>query len=281
MCRRGQAKQQQRTAHESWRARCEDDCFVTHRHKLEPWDTRENLTCVEVLNVRGVGVVFTHPSLTRESLLPVNETPCNWDSFEKKSLCIPTPCLPPSVWWLPPWRRRAWWGCGRIPFPSSFLGRLVQFLQWILRTVDSLFAALVCWDGVWSFLLQTLRTTALWFWWLRRSLHVVPSDRFYLGCGVPIHNCFHVFYVLLRCTRMYDLLWNFVVVCAECFVASNRDLWLSANQTILKSFQYGVISLFICIFCRSVSCVTNSLSLSVPMARAVSWTFLYHVLWNR
>ena len=197
------------TAHESWRARCEDDCFVTHRHKLEPWDTRENLTCVEVLNVRGVGVVFTHPSLTRESLLPVNETPCNWDSFEKKSLCIPTPCLPPSVWWLPPWRRRAWWGCGRIPFPSSFLGRLVQFLQWILRTVDSLFAALVCWDGVWSFLLQTLRTTALWFWWLRRSLHVVPSDRFYLGCGVPIHNCFHVFYVLLRCTRMYDLLLKF------------------------------------------------------------------------
>ena len=24
------------TAHETWRARCEDDCFTGHKHKLEP-----------------------------------------------------------------------------------------------------------------------------------------------------------------------------------------------------------------------------------------------------
>ena len=47
-----------------------------------------------------------------------------------------------------------------------------------------------------------------------------------------------------------------------------------------ETFQYGVVSLFLCLFFRNVSCVVNSLSLSVPMTRAVSWTFLYHVLWN-
>ena len=38
----------------------------------------KKIASVEVRRVRGFGVVFTHPSLKKESPLPVSETPCNW-----------------------------------------------------------------------------------------------------------------------------------------------------------------------------------------------------------
>ena len=43
----------------------------------------------------------------------------------------------------------------------QFSGQLVRLLHWILRTGDSLFAALVCWGGFLALLLQIHRTSAL------------------------------------------------------------------------------------------------------------------------
>ena len=52
------------TAHETWRARCEDDYLA--RHKMFPVDLMtqvlshaRKITCAEVRRVRGIGVVFT------------------------------------------------------------------------------------------------------------------------------------------------------------------------------------------------------------------------------
>ena len=44
-----------------------------------------------------------------------------------------------------------------------FSGQLVRLLRWILRTVESLFAVFVRWDGFLALLLQILRTSALQF----------------------------------------------------------------------------------------------------------------------
>ena len=49
----------------------------------------------------------------------------------------------------------------------------------------------------------------------------------------------------------------------------------------MKSCQQGVISLFLCLFGRDVSCVINSFSLSVSMTCAMRENFLYHIVWNR
>ena len=123
-----------------------------------------------------------------------------------------------------------------------------------------------------SFLLQTLRTIPFWFRLLRRSLHVVSSDRFYLGCWVPIPNCFHVFHVFLRCKRMCGFFSKeIVVVCADCCVPSNRELWLCKSDNLDFVPIWSHIPFYLP-FSRDVSCVINSFSLSFPMTRAVSWT---------
>ena len=49
----------EKTAHETWRARCEDDCFVRHKHELEPREKK--FTCAEVRKWAWDWLVFTPP----------------------------------------------------------------------------------------------------------------------------------------------------------------------------------------------------------------------------
>ena len=88
------------------------------------------------------------PSLTNEIAIACERNTVQVCVFPKQSsLFIPTRCLPPVVWWLPPWRRRAWWGSEKDTISIQFSGQLVRLHHCILRTVDSLFAVLVCSDG--------------------------------------------------------------------------------------------------------------------------------------
>ena len=191
----------------------------------------------------------------------------------------PKSMLLPFVSRLPPRRRWAcWWIRGTTS--SQCVDQHVQVLHCTRRTTDLFVVEFVYWGGFSASVLQLLLAVALWFWWLRRSLHVVSSYRFYLGCCVPVPNCFHVFYACLRCTLMYDLLLF--------FCRSMRRMLRhiqSRAVTLCKSENFEIVpnmeSYPFCLFSLSVSCVINSLSLSVPMTRAVSWTFLYQVLWNR
>ena len=159
----------------------------------------------------------------------------------------------------------------------QFSGQLVRLLHWILRTVDPLFAVLVSWDGFLSFsrlFVQSLFDSdgfCVVFPLIHRTVFTLAVEYqcptvSRLSCSSAVHICM--------------IFWNFVVVCGEGFVPPSRELWLSVNWPILKSCQHGVISVFISLSSRSVSCVINSLFVSVPTTRAVSWTFLYHVFWN-
>ena len=279
VCRRGQARREQQRLcmHEIWRAGCEDDYFVRHKCYLEPREKKPRVRKCDMC----VGLVqcLHSPSLTRESPPLVCETPCNWQKSKKESVSIPTPCLPPFVSWLPPRRRWAcWWIRGTTS--SQSVDQHVQVLHCTRRTADLFFVEFVYWVGFSASVLQLLLVVALWFWWLRRGLHVGSSDRFYFGCCVPVPNCFHVFYALLRCTRLYDLLLKF-----RCSMRRMLRPIQSRAVTLWKSDNFEIVpnmeSYLFCLFSLSVSCVINSLSLSVPMTRAVSWTFLSQVLWNR
>ena len=62
--------------------RCQDvnnDCFCESHMKPDSMTQvlshARKITCAGVRRMRGLGVVFTPPSLTRESPLPASETP--------------------------------------------------------------------------------------------------------------------------------------------------------------------------------------------------------------
>ena len=66
-------------AHETWRAKCEDDYFVRHKCYLEPHEKNSRVRKCHMC-VRFMWCSHT-PSLTRQSPLPVSETPCKYDFF--------------------------------------------------------------------------------------------------------------------------------------------------------------------------------------------------------
>ena len=65
---------------------------------------------------------------------------------KNQKFIIPTRCLPPFIWWLPPWRRWAWWGSRRIPVPSSFrvnsFGSFTGSWERLTRSLPYLFAGM-------------------------------------------------------------------------------------------------------------------------------------------
>ena len=254
------------------------------------WDTNSNLSHARkirvrlCLNVRGFGVEFyTSPSLAREFPLLASETPCNWDfflGFFKNSSSQLDAChhLSDDCHHDEDELDEVVEGYHLHPVFGSTRSALSLNLEngWFALCR----ACLLGW--ILSFLLQTLRAIAQRFWWFRRSLHVVASDRFYLGCGVPISICFHVFNALLRCTRMHDLLLK-VRRSVRRMLRPTQSRAVSLCK--LDNFEivpiWSHISFYFCVMNRNVSCVINSLSPSVPMTRAVSWTLLHHVWWKR
>ena len=92
------------TAHETWRARCEDGCLVetqtltaglmtqvlSHARKIHVYGSVE---CAQVWCC-----VYT-PSLTRESPLPVSETPWNWYPSTASSSPSSSCWQSPDKWW--------------------------------------------------------------------------------------------------------------------------------------------------------------------------------------
>ena len=162
----------------------------------------------------------------------------------------------------------------------QFSGQLVRLLHWILRTVDSLFAALVCWDGFSRLSVQSLVHSD----GFGEVFTLFHRTVFYLGCWVPIPNCVHVFYALLSAhvCMIFFLIFRRSVrrIASSHPIASRDSLWHSVNWSVLKSFQHGVIFLFIYHISRNVTCVINSLSLSVPMTRR-ELDLSLSILWNR
>ena len=65
------------TAHETWRARCEDDHFVRHKCYLEPRE--KSHACGSATCAWDWCGVYTSPSLTEDSPLKESETHCNLD----------------------------------------------------------------------------------------------------------------------------------------------------------------------------------------------------------
>ena len=283
VCGRRQAKlETTTTAHETWRARCEDDYFARHKcylltSWLMSWTTREKsrvrkcdvcvglVWCLFTLSVayKSIDIAFKRNTL---QLGPTN------------SLCVPNRCLPPFVWWLPPRRGRAGWGCRKIPFPSRF--RVTSCCSFVGTWERLIFSLPFLFDGV-DFGVSFTRL-------------FVQSNWSLDSCGFGVVFAF-VHRTVFHSTVEYQYptvftsaalfccghACNFVAVRAESFVLSGRKLWLSVSWTILESCQYGGIFLFLCLLSRSVSCVKISLSLSISMTCAVWWTFVYYVVRNR
>ena len=139
----------------------------------------------------------------------------------KKSLFIPTWCLPSLVWWLPPRRRRAWWGCRRIPFQSSFrVDSLRSFTvpgEWLTWSLSNLltgmesFARLLG-KSLFDFggfgVVFTLVHRAVWTWTVEhKHPNIFTSE------------------ALCRCSDFGGIFGrNRIVACAVIFVPSDLDL---------------------------------------------------------
>ena len=144
---------------------------------------------------RGFGVVFTPPVAYKRIAIACKRNTVKL-GLKEKSLFIPTSCLPPFFRWFPPQLRWAWWSCRRIPSPSSFEVRSFssfivpsEWLTWSLSNLlTGMESCVTC--------CQTLHIIALWFWWLRGSLHVGTSGRSDLNCWAQAPKHFHVWSAL-------------------------------------------------------------------------------------
>ena len=130
------------------------DTNVTLSHREKNSRVLESDMCVGLLWCLHL------PSLTKESPLPVSETPCNWVLKIYKKLFIPTPCLP-FVWWLPPrWRWACWWiRC--VPLPASlwvntFRSFGKQENGWSVR-------CRIYWNGFSASVLELFLVVAHWY----------------------------------------------------------------------------------------------------------------------
>ena len=150
----------------------------------------------------------------------MSETPCNW---VEKSLFIPTWCLPPFVWWLPPWWRRAGGGCRRIPSPSSF--RVNSFCScagsWerLILSLPYLFAGVDCCVSFSRLFVQSLFDSfgfGVVFTLVHRTFFPLAVEYRHptIFTSLTRFCCNHVWMVFFC---------NFVTVCAECSIASHRE----------------------------------------------------------